>query len=194
MPKGSKTCPSCGHNCGPRSFVCVKCGSPFTFKNGSKPTQADIRLSIDRAKEKSKVVADTEINEEPKYLRELSEYFISVEPTLREKELYGNKVNVYESKCGKYRARQYSHFFSVPARSIYGDMEAHETTPYYSLSKYQPNNFLALVKRFDSVSKLIDYHEAVIKGEKEEVLFKPQYERKTRGERALRKRKQKRKL
>ena len=32
MPRGQKTCSKCGEATGPRSFVCPKCGQPFSFK------------------------------------------------------------------------------------------------------------------------------------------------------------------
>lgn len=32
MPRGSKQC-SCGHICGPRSFVCPACNTSFSFKS-----------------------------------------------------------------------------------------------------------------------------------------------------------------
>lgn len=38
MPKGSKTCSSCGTSNGPRSFVCKSCGASFSFKSVANPT------------------------------------------------------------------------------------------------------------------------------------------------------------
>lgn len=195
MPKGSKTCSNCGHNCGPRSFVCVKCGSPFTFKDGSKPTQSDIKLSIERAKIKNQIINEVEQNDNITVCRrEITEYFKYINPTDREVSLYGKNVLILESLCGKYRLRIYNRFMGVPTRTIHGHLDLDYNEKYYMLCKYQPNDFLALVKRFRSATKVIEYHEAVIKGEREEVLYKPQNERKTRGERALRKRKRKFKL
>lgn len=36
MPKGCKTCSSCGFCTGPRAYVCPKCHSPFAFKLQTK--------------------------------------------------------------------------------------------------------------------------------------------------------------
>ena len=36
MPKGSKTCPSCGEGNGPRAYACKNCNKPFSFKAKSK--------------------------------------------------------------------------------------------------------------------------------------------------------------
>jgi hypothetical protein len=36
MPKGCKTCSSCGYCTGPRAYVCPQCHSPFAFKAQSK--------------------------------------------------------------------------------------------------------------------------------------------------------------
>ena len=36
MPRGCKSCPSCGFCTGPRSYVCPQCHAPFAFKVQSK--------------------------------------------------------------------------------------------------------------------------------------------------------------
>ena len=36
MPKGCKTCSSCGYCTGPRAYACPQCHSPFAFKVQSK--------------------------------------------------------------------------------------------------------------------------------------------------------------
>ena len=36
MPKGCKSCSSCGFCTGPRAYVCPKCNTPFIFKVKSK--------------------------------------------------------------------------------------------------------------------------------------------------------------
>ena len=36
MPKGKKTCEKCGHECGPRAYMCPECQHPFMFAVQSK--------------------------------------------------------------------------------------------------------------------------------------------------------------
>lgn len=36
MPKGCKTCSSCGYCTGPRAYACPKCHAPFAFKVQTK--------------------------------------------------------------------------------------------------------------------------------------------------------------
>ena len=36
MPKGKKTCENCGHECGPREYMCPECQTPFMFAVQSK--------------------------------------------------------------------------------------------------------------------------------------------------------------
>ena len=36
MPKGKKTCENCGHECGPRAYMCPECQTPFVFAIQSK--------------------------------------------------------------------------------------------------------------------------------------------------------------
>ncbi len=36
MPKGKKTCEKCGHQCGPRAYMCPECQHPFMFAPQSK--------------------------------------------------------------------------------------------------------------------------------------------------------------
>lgn len=36
MPKGKKTCEKCGHECGPRAYMCPECQHPFMFAIQSK--------------------------------------------------------------------------------------------------------------------------------------------------------------
>ena len=36
MPKGKKTCETCGHECGPRAYMCPECQHPFMFAPKSK--------------------------------------------------------------------------------------------------------------------------------------------------------------
>lgn len=36
MPRGCKSCSSCGHCTGPRAYTCPKCHTPFVFKAQSK--------------------------------------------------------------------------------------------------------------------------------------------------------------
>ena len=36
MPKGKKTCEKCGHQCGPRAYMCPECQHPFMFAVQSK--------------------------------------------------------------------------------------------------------------------------------------------------------------
>jgi len=36
MPKGCKTCSSCGYCTGPRAYACPQCHAPFAFKVQSK--------------------------------------------------------------------------------------------------------------------------------------------------------------
>jgi len=36
MPKGKKTCEKCGHECGPRAYMCSECQHPFMFAVQSK--------------------------------------------------------------------------------------------------------------------------------------------------------------
>ena len=36
MPKGKKTCEKCGHECGPRAYMCPECQHPFMFAPKSK--------------------------------------------------------------------------------------------------------------------------------------------------------------
>ena len=36
MPKGKKTCEKCGHQCGPRAYMCSECQHPFMFAVQSK--------------------------------------------------------------------------------------------------------------------------------------------------------------
>jgi hypothetical protein len=36
MPRGCKSCSSCGYCTGPRAYVCPKCQTPFAFKAQSK--------------------------------------------------------------------------------------------------------------------------------------------------------------
>ena len=36
MPKGKKTCEKCGHQCGPRAYMCTECQHPFMFAIQSK--------------------------------------------------------------------------------------------------------------------------------------------------------------
>ena len=42
MPRGSKTCASCGHTCGPRAYECPSCNTSFNIKGTKKAPKVKI--------------------------------------------------------------------------------------------------------------------------------------------------------
>lgn len=148
MPKGSKTCPSptCQKQCGPRSFVCPSCGTPFVIKG----VLADINSP---AFKPSKAVEEQ--------LIKVSDFFEEIDYSKDPTNLrcFDGNARVWETKDGKYRLRFSETFMGVKV--------GHESP--YSLLRINLNPLVQIewdfIHRFKSMQKALRGFRKVLAGE-----------------------------
>jgi len=103
MPRGQKECPNCHEKCGPRSFVCPKCGTGFTIKGEQHHDIQNIEKKSDEELHLAKYVKDCQDEHEKKICLK---YF-------------GENALTMESHCGLYRIRYCPEFEGIKLGKMY---------------------------------------------------------------------------
>jgi len=100
MPRGQKTCASCGKIVGPRTWQCPACGLGFTLRGIKKP---DIDVTAKPARSKA-APSDR--------LWSLVELYDG-DDELDVRKRYAMEGQTWQSKCGRYRIREQFTFMRV---------------------------------------------------------------------------------
>ena len=119
MPRGQKTCNSCGTATGPRAWACPKCGVGFVIRGEKKPDMdpSDVPAKTSRLSEKRDALK--------KRLWNLVEVYDGKDEKLA-REKYDMTGQTWQSKCGSYRVREQYTYMGV-------DMKEHFSKCVYLL-------------------------------------------------------------
>jgi len=109
VPRGQKTCNSCGKASGPRSWTCLNCGKGFTVKGIKKP---DLDVTTQPARSSTPQEATKQ-----RLWNLIEQYEGDDDQDYRRR--YKVQGKTWQSKCERYRIREQHTFMGVNMKEHY---------------------------------------------------------------------------